>query len=80
VVNANDEVVGTFVTARMVQNLTVSSAEITTDEDYTVRSGGTSSGASIGGLAASGSVGSAQTIATVTAGEAPVGGGGGGRR
>ncbi|NUT34275.1 MAG: carbohydrate-binding domain-containing protein [Hamadaea sp.] len=84
VVDADGKVVATFVTSKSVQNVTYSSASIKDGGQYTIRSGGSASGADTGGLRASGDLGSASTIATVTAGEAPAGGfgpgGGGGRR
>ncbi|BAL90525.1 hypothetical protein AMIS_53050 [Actinoplanes missouriensis 431] len=67
-------VVASYVTSKAVQNIVYSSPAITSGEKYTVSVGGTASGDSIGGLAASGSLGSAGTVATVTAGEAPAGG------
>jgi hypothetical protein len=57
-----------------VQNITYSSSKIKTGEAYTISAGGTATGASTGGLTASGTLGSATEIATVTAGQAPAGG------
>jgi hypothetical protein len=51
---------------------------IKTGEECTVHSGGTTSGSDTGGLIESGKLGGAGKIATVTAGEAPEGGGFGG--
>ncbi|MEV4282532.1 carbohydrate-binding domain-containing protein [Actinoplanes xinjiangensis] len=72
-------VVATFVTAKSVQNITYSSAKITGGESYTVHTGGTATGTGTGGLAESGTLGSATKVATVTAGQAPAGGGQGRR-
>jgi hypothetical protein len=57
-----------------------SSAAVTAGEEYTIYAGGTGSGASTGGLFATGALGTAAPIATVTAGEAPAGGFGPGGR
>ncbi|SCF10714.1 protein of unknown function [Micromonospora haikouensis] len=77
-VDSDGTVIATFVTSRTVQNIVFSSSAITSGEEYTLRSGGTATGGSIGGLAESGEPGSASTIATATAGEAPAGRGPGG--
>lgn len=84
IVDADGKVVASYVTSKTIQNVVYSGAGIKTGEEYTVRSGGTTSGTDTGGLAGSGRLGSARKIATVTAGEAPEGGfggpgGGGGR-
>jgi hypothetical protein len=79
IADSDGTVVATFVTSKSVQNITFSSSKITSGESYTVYTGGTASGASTGGLAASGSLGSATKVATVTAGQAPAGGGQGRR-
>jgi hypothetical protein len=78
VVGGGGEVLVTFVTPKAMANIVVSAASITTGEQYAIYTGGTASGASIGGLAESGELGSATQAATVTAGQAPAGGMGGG--
>ncbi len=78
IVNADGDVVATFVTSKAAQNITYSSDAITDGASYTIYTGGTASGDSTGGLAASGELGSATKVATVTADEAPAGGGTGG--
>ncbi|MCX4907264.1 carbohydrate-binding domain-containing protein [Streptomyces sp. NBC_00878] len=81
VVDSDGKVVATYVTSKSIQNVVHSSSAVKKGEEYAIYSGGTKSGTSTGGLASSGSLGSAERIATVTAGEAPEGGfGGGGRR
>jgi hypothetical protein len=77
VVDGDGKVVATFVTSKDIQNLVYSSSAVTKGEKYQIYSGGTASGDSTGGLAASGALGSATSLATVTAGEAPAGGRGG---
>jgi hypothetical protein len=79
ITDGDGTVVATFVTGKSVQNITFSSSKITSGESYTIHTGGTATGASTGGLAASGSLGSATKVATVTAGQAPAGGGQGRR-
>ncbi|QOV40949.1 carbohydrate-binding domain-containing protein [Streptomyces ferrugineus] len=79
VVDADGKVVATYVTSKTVQNVVFSSAAIKSGQEYRVYAGGSSSGESTGGLAEkTGEPGSAEAIATVTAGEAPEGGFGGG--
>ena len=73
-VDADGSVLATFVTSKTVQNPTYSSSAITAGESYTISTGGTAGGDSIGGLASFGELGSATEVATVTAGEAPAGG------
>jgi hypothetical protein len=80
IVNGDDKVVATFVTSKQVQSIVYSSSAIKSGEEYKVYTGGTASGSGTGGLAESGSLGSATPVATVTAGVAPAGGGGFGRR
>ncbi|GII05672.1 carbohydrate-binding domain-containing protein [Planobispora takensis] len=80
VADSGGKVVATYVTSGRVQNLVFSSADITSGQEYTVHTGGTASGTNLGGLAASGELGSATQVATATAGEAPAGGHGFGRR
>lgn len=81
ITDAGGTVVGTFTTSKAVQNITYSAAAIKSGAQYTISTGGTATGSSTGGLAESGTPGSATTVATVTAGEAPAGGGRGfGRR
>ncbi|MGX6600590.1 carbohydrate-binding domain-containing protein [Micromonosporaceae bacterium Da 78-11] len=77
VVDGDGKVLATFVATKSMQNIVYSSSAITKGEQYTIHSGGSASGTSTGGLAASGTLGSAQKIVTVTAGDAPAGGGGG---
>jgi hypothetical protein len=79
IVNEDDKVVASFVTSKQVQNIVYSSSAITTGSKYQIYTGGTASGDSVGGLTKSGSLGSATSVATATAGEAPAGGGGFGR-
>ncbi|MFG2346143.1 carbohydrate-binding domain-containing protein [Streptomyces phaeochromogenes] len=80
VVDSDGKVVATYVTSKSIQNVVYSSSAVKSGEEYGIYSGGTKSGTGTGGLAASGTLGSAERIATVTAGEAPEGGFGGGRR
>lgn len=81
VVNADDEIVATYVTSKAIQNVVVSSSAIKSGEEYRIHSGGKASGTETGGMYASGDLAGADEIATVTAGDAPEGGfGGGGRR
>ncbi|RSM68592.1 hypothetical protein DMB66_13020 [Actinoplanes sp. ATCC 53533] len=75
IVDADGKVVASFVTSKQAQNIVYSSSAITTGAEYQIYTGGTASGDSVGGLAASGSLGSAAAVATATAGEAPAGGG-----
>ncbi|WP_306204932.1 carbohydrate-binding domain-containing protein [Actinoplanes sp. RD1] len=74
VTGADGTLLATFVTAKETENLVYSSSAVTKGDKYTISSGGTASADRTGGLAASGTLGSAQQIATVTAGEAPAGG------
>lgn len=74
-VDADGKVVASYVTSKTIQNVVYSGAAIKSGEEYTVYSGGTTSGTDTGGLAASGRLGSAKKLTTVTAGEAPQGGG-----
>ncbi|WP_326721861.1 carbohydrate-binding domain-containing protein [Streptomyces sp. NBC_00243] len=78
VVDSDGKVLATFVTSRSVQNVVYSSSAVKSGEEYRIYSGGSASGTSTGGLTATGELGSAEEIATVTAGEAPEGGFGGG--
>ena len=80
IVNADNEVIATYTTSKTVQNVVVSTADITSGDEYTVHTGGTASGDTTGGLSAGGELGSGTSVATVTAGEAAAGGMGGGRR
>ena len=77
VVDADGKVVTTFVTAEAAQVLTVSSAGLADGKEYKIYAGGTATEPIVGGLAASGSLGSATQIATGTAGESGAGGMGG---
>ncbi|MFC7531108.1 carbohydrate-binding domain-containing protein [Actinoplanes sp. GCM10030250] len=74
IANSDGDVVATFVTSKTVQNVVYSSSAVKSGDKYTIYTGGSASGASTGGLSASGSLGSAAEVATVTAGEAPAGG------
>lgn len=78
VVDSDGKVLATFVTSKSVQNVVYSSSAVKSGEEYRIYSGGSASGTSTGGLTATGELGSAEEIATVTAGEAPEGGFGGG--
>ena len=78
IVNADNEVIATYTTGKTVQNVVVSTADITSGEEYTVYTGGTRVRRHDGGLSAGGELGSATSVATVTAGEAAAGGMGGG--
>ena len=78
VVDADGEVVASYVTSKSIENLVYSGDGIESGEEYTVYAGGETSGDSTGGLATGGDLGSAEEIATVTAGEEPEGGFGGG--
>ncbi|WP_063753144.1 carbohydrate-binding domain-containing protein, partial [Streptomyces resistomycificus] len=70
-VDPEGEVVASYVTSKTIQNVVYSGAGVENGEEYTVYSGGSTSGSDTGGLAGSGALGSAKKIATVTAGEAP---------
>ncbi|WP_416977824.1 carbohydrate-binding domain-containing protein [Streptomyces sp. T028] len=78
VVDADGKVVATYVTAKQIQNVVYSSSAIKSGESYRIYSGGSTSATDgTGGLyTRSGTLGSAEEIATVTAGDAPEGGGG----
>ncbi|WP_430784421.1 carbohydrate-binding domain-containing protein [Actinoplanes sp. G11-F43] len=81
ITDSDGTVVGTFTTSKSTQNITYSSPAVKPGGKYTISTGGTASGTVTGGLAASGTLGSATQVATVTAGSAPAGGGRGfGRR
>jgi hypothetical protein len=75
ITDGDGAVVGAYVTSKTVQNITYSSSKIKTGESYTISAGGTATGTSTGGLAASGKLGAAMKIATVTANQPPAGGG-----
>ncbi|MEV6966159.1 carbohydrate-binding domain-containing protein [Hamadaea sp. NPDC051192] len=75
VTDSSGKVLATFVTSKSMQNLVYSSTEIKSGTAYKIYTGGSASGADTGGLRASGSLGSATVLATVTAGQAPAGGG-----
>ncbi|MBW6435455.1 carbohydrate-binding domain-containing protein [Actinoplanes hulinensis] len=79
ITDGDGTVVATYVTTKTVRNVVFSSPAITSGQQYTVHTGGTATGASTGGLYASGRLGPAATVATVTAGQAPAGGRGGRR-
>ena len=69
VVSAAGDEVATFTAAKDFQSLVYSSPDIESGQAYDVFTGGTASGASVGGLFADGSTDGAQQAATVTAGE-----------
>lgn len=75
IVDGDGKVVATFVTSKQAQSIVYSSSAIESGQEYQVYTGGTASGSSTGGLSESGSLGSAASVATVTAGQAPAGGG-----
>ncbi|MDX2601855.1 carbohydrate-binding domain-containing protein [Streptomyces caniscabiei] len=77
-VDADGDIVASYVTSKTIQNVVYSGAGIKSGEEYGVYAGGSTSGSDTGGLAGSGKLGSAEKIATATAGEAPEGGFGGG--
>ncbi|MFI6034087.1 carbohydrate-binding domain-containing protein [Streptomyces sp. NPDC051315] len=80
IVDADGRVVATYATSKQIQNVVYSSSAVKSGEEYRIHSGGSASGDGTGGLSATaGTLGSAQQIATVTAGQAPEGGFGGGR-
>ncbi len=78
IADSGGKVVASYVTSKAVQNIVYSGKGIENGEEYTVHTGGSTSGTDTGGLAGPGELGSAAKIATVTAGEAPEGGGFGG--
>ncbi|MFK4099436.1 carbohydrate-binding domain-containing protein [Streptomyces sp. NPDC019531] len=82
IVDSDGTVVASYVTSKAIQNIVYSGEGIESGEEYKVYAGGGVSGTSTGGLAEKGELGSgsakAEVIATVTAGEAPEGGGFGG--
>ena len=78
IVDANNEGIATYTTSKAVQNGVASAEGITSGEEYSVYTGGTASGDALGGLSTSGELGSATSVATVTAGEAAAGGMGAG--
>ncbi|MEV0174325.1 carbohydrate-binding domain-containing protein [Streptomyces sp. NPDC050803] len=80
VVDADGEVVATYVTSKTIQNVVFSSSAVESGKEYTIYSGGSASGADTGGMRASGGLDGADQVATVTAGDAPEGGFGGGPR
>ncbi|MEV0560664.1 hypothetical protein [Dactylosporangium sp. NPDC050588] len=65
--------------SKATQNLVYSAPGITSGGQYKIYTGGTWTGTSTGGLAQGGTLGSATLAVTVTAGQAPAGGGMGGR-
>ena len=78
IVDGNGTVVATFVTAKTAQSIVFSSAAITSGAQYQIYIGGTATGTGVGGLSEGGSLGSATSAVTVTAGQAAAGGGFGG--
>ncbi|SNY59662.1 carbohydrate-binding domain-containing protein [Paractinoplanes atraurantiacus] len=74
VADAKGKVLATFVTHKPAENIVFSSKALRKDTDYRIYSGGQAGGDTVGGLASTGSLGSAQQIATVTSGVAPEGG------
>jgi hypothetical protein len=79
IADSDGKILATFVVSKSMQNIVYSSPDVKKGAQYSVYSGGSASGTNTGGLSASGDLGSAQKIATVTAGDAPAGGGGFGR-
>lgn len=80
VVDSDGEVVASYVTSKAIQNVVYSSSAVKSGEEYRIYSGGKASGDGTGGMYASGDLDGADEIATVTAGDAPEGGFGGGPR
>lgn len=80
IADSGGKVLASFVTSKAMQNIVYSSSAVEKGKQYTIYSGGKATGTSTGGLSGAGTLGSAQKIATVTAGEAPAGGGGFGGR
>jgi hypothetical protein len=70
-VDADGERLATYVTAKPVPHLFYSSKEIEKGAEYSVHLGGSSSGANIGGMTASGDLGDARRIGTAKAGQEP---------
>ena len=60
VVDSDGKVVATYVTSKSIQNVVYSSSAVKSGEKYEIHSGGTKSGTGTGGLAASGTLGSAE--------------------
>lgn len=80
VVDSDGKVVASYVTAKAIQNVVYSSSAVKSGSEYRIYSGGKASGDETGGMYASGDLDGADEIATVTAGDAPEGGFGGGPR
>ncbi|WP_105971646.1 carbohydrate-binding domain-containing protein [Streptomyces geranii] len=78
IADSDGKVVASYVTSKAAQNIVYSGKAIKDGEEYTIYTGGTVSGTDTGGLAESGELGSAEKATTVTAGDAPEGGGFGG--
>ncbi|MGW7206378.1 carbohydrate-binding domain-containing protein [Streptomyces sp. NPDC054837] len=80
VVDSDGEVVASYVTSKAIQNVVYSSSALKSGSEYRIWSGGTASGEETGGMYTAGDLDGADEIATVTAGDAPEGGFGGGPR
>ncbi|MFJ2233342.1 carbohydrate-binding domain-containing protein [Streptomyces sp. NPDC087859] len=80
VVDSDGEVVASYVTSKAIQNIVYSSAALKSGSEYRIWSGGRASGEETGGMYTAGDLDGADEIATVTAGDAPEGGFGGGPR
>ncbi|MCX5332762.1 MULTISPECIES: carbohydrate-binding domain-containing protein [unclassified Streptomyces] len=80
VVDSDGEVVASYVTSKAIQNVVYSSSALKSGSEYRIWSGGKASGEESGGMYAAGDLDGADEIATVTAGDAPEGGFGGGPR
>ncbi|MFD3835872.1 carbohydrate-binding domain-containing protein [Streptomyces sp. NPDC058642] len=80
VVDSDGKVVASYVTSKAIQNLVYSSSALESGSEYRIWSGGRASGEETGGMYPAGGLDGADEIATVTAGDAPEGGFGGGPR
>lgn len=80
VVDSDGKVVASYVTSKAIQNVVYSSSAVKSGSEYRICAGGKASGDETGGMYAAGDLDGADEIATVTAGDAPEGGFGGGPR
>ncbi|MEU9912265.1 carbohydrate-binding domain-containing protein [Streptomyces sp. NPDC051001] len=80
VVDSDGKVVASYVTEKAIQNVVYSSSALESGSEYRIWSGGRASGEETGGMYPAGDLDGADEIATVTAGDAPEGGFGGGPR
>jgi hypothetical protein len=80
IVDSDGKVIASYVTAKAIQNVVYSSAALKSGSEYRIWSGGKASGEESGGMYPAGDLDGADEIATVTAGDAPEGGFGGGPR